>query len=85
MFTVVLLGPIAFGDPGILEYCNRLQQGQHEVIISPHPTYKSKCKQHDVVVLRGSFLTEEQRVSNNKPLQLLIVPLILFPGLPFHC
>ena len=38
MSTVVLLGSVAFVDPGILEYCNRLQQGQHAAIISPHPT-----------------------------------------------
>ena len=85
MSTVVLLGPVAFGDSGILEYCNRLQHGQHVAIISPHPTCKSKRNQRDVMVLRGSFLTERQKGLNNKPLQLLIVPLILFQGLPFHC
>ena len=57
----MLLGPVAFGDPGIFEYCNRLQHGQHVVIISPHPTCKSKRNQRDIMVLWGSFLTERQR------------------------
>ena len=69
MLTVVLLGPVAFEDPGILEYCNRLQQGQHVAISSPHPACKRKYNQRDVMVLRGSFLTERQKGSNNKPLQ----------------
>jgi len=35
------------------------------------------------MILRGSFLKERQKSSTNKPLQLLIVTLISFLGLPF--